>query len=163
MDKLGESAAGGSSTPDRQLSTSSSFDFSTLTSAAASAASAAMSAAGGDAPGVVTITVKAGDSLSSLALALYGDASLAWALGGFSQRPLDKPESLRVGDKISIPCTWTNVKPGETLSAVAQRTLGDDRKYGRIKAANQAIQNVNQIQAGQRLAIPISPLVPSTT
>lgn len=114
-----------------------------------------------DEEGTFALTVKDGDTLSALALALYGDAQFGWVLGGRTRRPLKAASDLRAGDKIDIQCVWTTIRKGETLPAVAKRTLGDQNKWGRIRFANAAaIPDPNKVQAGQRVAVPTPPPPP---
>lgn len=111
-----------------------------------------------DEAGTVMIVAEANDTLSDLALALYGDAALWWVVGGWARRRIETPSVLMVGDRLDVPCTWTTIRKGESLAAVAKRMLGDDKKWGRIRAANRnLIKDPNAVQAGWRVAVPTPP------
>jgi LysM repeat protein len=96
-----------------------------------------------------------------LGLSLWQRGSLFVALMVVGYRPVCAGgrapggiELLQIGDSISPDGTYT-VRPGDTLSRLAARLLGNEERWPEIFAANRdAIQNPNLIQVGQVLRIP---------
>ncbi|MCG7522877.1 LysM peptidoglycan-binding domain-containing protein [Streptomyces sp. OfavH-34-F] len=122
-----------------------------------------------------TYTVQARDSLSKIALKQLGDASrwreIATANDGktmvdgtkFSTR-----SALRPGWKLTMPRDWNpanrehQVKPGETLSSIAETELGDASKYPQIAELNEGqrqpdgrtLSDPDKIYPGWELQLP---------
>lgn len=124
---------------------------------------------------VGTYTVQARDSLSKIALKQLGDASrwreIAAANDGktmvdgtkFSTR-----SALQPGWKLTMPKDWNSVdrehqvKPGETLSSIAETELGNADKYPQIAELNEgqrqtdgrALTDPDEIYPGWELQLP---------
>lgn len=127
-----------------------------------SSSSATVSSAG------KTYTVKDGDTLSGIAHAQLGDAHRWRELARLNPHVVD-PDLIYSGTVLTLPPpappqpqhTYT-VQAGDTLSAIAQRQLGDASKYPQIFAGSRAtiqpggghIVDPDQIYAGQVVTIP---------
>ena len=61
---------------------------------------------------------------------------------------------LRPASASAAPSTTYTVRPGDTLSGIAQRFYGDPQKWTLIQRANPVLSNPNMIHAGQVLTIP---------
>ena len=120
------------------------------------------------------ITVKAGDTLSSIAVVHLG-SSMKWKhLLEANQDRLDRPEELQVGMTLRLPgsapvdasapklakvkqakSSYT-VRTGDTLYQIAQQELGDGHRWHELFEANrQTLKNPNALRVGQRLQIPL--------
>lgn len=120
------------------------------------------------------ITVKSGDTLSSLASVHLGN-SMKWKhLLQANQDRLDRPEELQVGMTLRLPgsapvnasapklakakqanSSYT-VRTGDTLYEIAQQELGDGHRWHELFEANrQTLKNPNALRVGQRLQIPL--------
>ncbi len=74
------------------------------------------------------------------------------ATAGAGSQP--QPQAQAAGAQAPSRQTYT-VKPGDTLSKIAQHYYGDPSQYTRIFEANQdQLDDPNRIQVGQRLVIP---------
>lgn len=116
-------------------------------------------------------TVRAGDSLFSIAQRAYGNGA-KWPIIYAANRQTigANPNVLRIGVVLAIPTlspTAGNiyvVEQGDTLSSIAQRAYGDGNQWPVIYNANKQVigNNPNVIQAGQVLHIPpaLSPALP---
>lgn len=124
-----------------------------------------------------TIEVQSGDTLSELASKHLGSAALWEDLLDANKDQLDSPEALRVGMKLKMPAgaspvqtgsvaqqtptptrtpskTYT-VKPGDNLTDIAQKTLGDGDKWRRVYEANRdKLKSPDRLIVGQELRIP---------
>ena len=101
-----------------------------------------------------------GDTLGELALKFFGDAKKASVLFAALDKVPDRPEVVPAGATIRVPCVWVKVQPGETLAAVAQRTLGDGKLWRRILEANRngssaRLKDPDKLAVGQVLAVPM--------
>jgi LysM repeat protein len=137
------------------------------------AAAARRKTAPGTEPPYFVYTAQEGDTLSALALKLFGDAAKWPALYDGLEKPTGGKGMLEwegkgtppllVGARIHVPCQWTTVEKGESLATVAKRTLGDAGRWRRIYEANRkALPDPDKIGVGQRLAVPIE-AVPQPT
>jgi nucleoid-associated protein YgaU len=111
----------------------------------------------------MTYRVRSGDSLSSIASRELGSASRWAELYAANREQLTDPHWLKVGLILSIPTEAQLagsgrvyvVQPGDNLSKIAQRELGDFSKWRQIYAANRgAIADPWYIFPGQRLVLP---------
>jgi len=101
-----------------------------------------------------TYTVVAGDTLSSIAVHFYGDASRASMLATVNE--IANPNVINVGQVLIIPDlshTYT-VVAGDTLFSIAQQFYGHGSLFDFIAEVN-GIANPNAISAGQVLIIPV--------
>lgn len=106
--------------------------------------------------------VQPGDTLSALALKFFGDAKKWSAFRDGEGKELDDGKALLADSKLRVPCSWTVVAKGESLPAVAARTLGDKNRWRRILEANKkAIPDPDKIAVGLRLAVPQAPDMPA--
>jgi nucleoid-associated protein YgaU len=127
------------------------------------------------ASGPATYTIKPGDTLSAIAIRLYNDER-RWVEIAQANPTVD-PIRLRVGQVLRLPgasnvaaspapsatrattaangSTYT-VRSGDTLSSIAQKTLGDRSKWRAIYNLNRAAigPNENNIDEGMVLKIP---------
>lgn len=100
-------------------------------------------------------TMQSGDTLSALALKFFGDGEKWPALLDGTPPEDFRVETLPPGTLLRVPCLWTKVEKGESLAAVAKRTLGDAGRWRRIYEANRkALPDPNKLAVGQRLAVP---------
>lgn len=101
---------------------------------------------------VRTHTVVAGDTLSALALRLYGDADLYRLIATASD--VADPNVINPGQRLIMPdFTRYTVVAGDTLSALASRFYGDAELDWLIARAS-GVADPNVINPGQRLIIP---------
>lgn len=123
-------------------------------------------------------TVKAGDTLSSIAIAVYGKAS-HWTLIAQANPTLD-PKRLAVGQTLKLPellvrsadagpaatahapepgSTIHVVREGETLWTIAQQHYQDGKLWRPIFKANQQLLggSPDHVRVGMNLAIPPKP------
>ncbi len=123
-----------------------------------------------------TIKVESGDTLSGLASKYLGSAGRWRELLDANKDVLDAPEDLRAGMKLRLPGvggqadagatssgqavrssatkTYT-VRPGDTLTKIAERTLGDGDQWRRIYDANRdKLDSPDRLIVGQKLTIP---------
>ena len=99
---------------------------------------------------------RAGDTLSEIAKAFFGDASLWKILTSKAKRP----EDLQVGEEVRVPCVWVTLRRGDTLTSLAAEHLGSPTAWGRIWRANEQVAKPDQLQAGWTIAVPKPPLAP---
>lgn len=120
-----------------------------------------------------TIEVKSGDTLSELAAKHLGSAGKWQELLDANKDKLDDPTGLQVGMKLRLPGvsrgtqasvastgssssskskTYT-VRPGDNLTQIAERTLGDGDKWRLIFKANK-LKSPDRLEVGQELIIP---------
>ena len=124
-----------------------------------------------------TIEIQSGDTLSELASKHLGSAALWEDLLEANKDQLDGPQSLRVGMKLRLPGitsqapapaeannptasrprngkTYT-VKPGDNLTEIAEKMLGDGDKWRMVYEANRdKLQSPDRVKVGQELHIP---------
>ncbi|MBI1338375.1 MAG: LysM peptidoglycan-binding domain-containing protein [Phycisphaera sp.] len=130
-----------------------------------------------------TLVVGPGDTLSSLASQHLGSGDKWDALYQANKDVIKDPDTLVVGMKLKLPATATTqtgspvtnlntqretprntttptgktytVREGDTLYAIAQRTLGNGEKWNEILRANKdTIANPQSIRIGQVIRIP---------
>jgi nucleoid-associated protein YgaU len=124
-----------------------------------------------------TIEVKAGDTLSELAARHLGSASKWEDLLEANSQKLSDPESLRVGMKLRLPGKTTGgqaatatpsrpstptrsgktytVRPGDNLTEIAEKTLGDGSRWRDVFQANRdKLKSADRLIVGQELRIP---------
>jgi nucleoid-associated protein YgaU len=101
----------------------------------------------------------------NLSMKFYGNSSQWRRI--LKANELENPDQIFVGQVLAIPGdsnesavaisdkppTTYVVKPGDTLSVIAKKFYGDDKKMHYITEAN-SIQNANQISVGMNLTIP---------
>ena len=97
--------------------------------------------------------VKPGDTLSEISKVFFGNASYWKVLGAKAVRP----EDLRVGEELRVPCVWVTLKPGDTLSSLAAQHLGSAEAWRRIWCANDQVAKPDQLQVGWVIAVPKLP------
>lgn len=121
------------------------------------------------------IEVEPGDSLSLLAHQHLGSSDRWRELFDANRDKLKKPNAIQIGMKLRLPSankqntsavsprltanrskTGTYVvKSSDSLSSIAQKTLGDPNRWEEIFEANRKrLNDPNDIQVGQRLTIP---------
>lgn len=102
-------------------------------------------------------TVQSGDTLSGIAQMLLGDANRYMEIANLNN--IENPNLIYAGQSLKLPDSNTStertytVVSGDTLSAIAQRELGDANRYMEIANLNN-IENPNLIYAGQVLRLP---------
>jgi len=122
-----------------------------------------------------TYTVEPGDTTWSIARQFYGDGKYLHAVA--EANPMTDPTTIQPGDELRLPPKSDvvasddqqagasqasgsqggyEVKPGETLSDIARRRLGDPRAWRRIYEANKERigPDPDRVQAGTKLVIP---------
>lgn len=127
------------------------------------------------------VTVKRGDSLSSIALEQLGNANRYLEIYNLNRDQLSNPNALRINMQLRLPLPQTSapqpspapapvipipsspparsfehlVQSGETLSGLAQRYLGDSQRYLEIYNLNRdQLSSPTRIRAGMALKIP---------
>lgn len=124
------------------------------------------------------ITVQAGDTLSDLAQAHLGSGRRWQELLDANKDQIKSPEQLRVGMKLRLPGAAPAaagasspaaapaarsgneyvVKAGDSLSTIAERTLGGARHWRRVFDANRdKLKDPDSLQLGMTLRIPANP------
>jgi nucleoid-associated protein YgaU len=122
-----------------------------------------------------SVVVKLGDTLSGLALQHMGSSRLWPKLLAANRKQLDDPEDLRVGMKLVIPATTSQVvgninstrprvdagsemytvQPNDNLSRIARKVRGDARLWDEIFQANKdTLSDPDDLRVGQKLRIP---------
>jgi eukaryotic-like serine/threonine-protein kinase len=87
------------------------------------------------APPPIVHTVRPGDTLEVLAAEYYGKRDFAVFI--MLANDILHPRALKKGDKLTIPTAWKyRVVPGDTLSEIAERYLGDSRRAEFLAAFN---------------------------
>lgn len=140
-----------------------------------------------------TYTVQSGDSLSAIAQRLFGDANRWHELFELNRDQIENPDLIYPGQVLKLPGaapaapppaapppapkplapapvpnppasgpTYT-VQPGDTLSGIAQRALGDAARWPELYAANRAAigPNPNLIAVGTVLQLPTGSRAPA--
>lgn len=131
-------------------------------------------AVGNTAPATRTIKVEAGDTLAALAAKHLGSASAWPEFVKANSSQIRRPEELKIGMVLKVPAapaakpstpalavstgttrTYT-VQAGDTLSTIAQKTLGDRNRWREIFEANRRllVDHPNNLRIGQVLTIP---------
>lgn len=120
-----------------------------------------------------TYTVVPGDTLSGIAAKVLGNANRWTEIYSLNRDKISDPNLIYPGQVLTLPsgastpaaanpgppptagsATYT-VAPGDTLSGIAARTLGDASRWYEIFRLNQSIiSNPNQIYPGQVLRLP---------
>jgi nucleoid-associated protein YgaU len=113
---------------------------------------------------VETVKVRPGDTLSAIAQRELGDASLYPKLA--AKNHISNPGDVEAGETIVIPASTiqraqqaaeaVTVQPGDTLSSIAQRELGDASLYPKLAVKNH-ISNPDDIEEGETIVIPAAP------
>lgn len=104
--------------------------------------------------------VRSGDWLSKIAEKFYGSAMRYSKLVAANRDVIKNPDEIYPGQELRIPPAdrekkYYTVRPGDSLSKIAQRYFGDAMRYKDVFAANRDIvADPNKIYPGQRLAIP---------
>ncbi len=110
-------------------------------------------------------TVKPGDTLSTIAQNKLGSVRHMNALRKANPR-IRNIDHIRVGQRLRIPpvtpgknttphtSAYYTVKSGDTLSAIALKTLRSAKRTSLLLAANPKIKNKNLIRIGMKLRIP---------
>ncbi len=127
--------------------------------------------------GAKTIEVKSGDTLSELASKHLGSAALWQDLLAANKDKLADEHSLQVGMKLRLPGTTGQaqasavvdapsttrsssgntytVKPGDNLTEIAEKMLGDGDKWRMVYDANRdSLKSPDRLIVGQKLRIP---------
>lgn len=121
------------------------------------------------------IEVEPGDSLSLLAHQHLGSSDRWRELFDANRDKLKRPNAIQVGMKLRLPSAGKQdasaqsprppitesktgtyvVKPSDSLSSIAQKTLGDPNRWEEVFEANRKrLHDPDDIQVGQRLTIP---------
>ncbi len=106
-----------------------------------------------------TYTVQSGDTLTTIARKTLGNGN-AWQLLA-EQNDITNPSAIRVGQVLRLPATdyppkTYRVQRGDTLSAIARRTLGNSNRWGEIAKQN-GINNARDLRVGMVLKLPSDP------
>ena len=116
------------------------------------------------------VTVQPGDTLSGIALRLYGDESAAARIAAANR--LVNPDRILAGTELQLPAAGgaaaassatarrVTVAPGETLSAIALRVYGSEEYTAALATAN-GIADPDRIRVGQELSLPAAPPSPA--
>ena len=120
------------------------------------------------------VTVEAGDSLSRLAARHLGDAQRFHEIFDANRDRLDGPDDVQVGMTLRLPAaaaappdaagpradavagvaTYT-VRPGDSLSRIAGRVLGDPDRWDELFEANRdLLGSPDRVVVGQELRVP---------
>jgi nucleoid-associated protein YgaU len=119
-----------------------------------------------------TVKVEPGDSLSSISARVYGSEAHWKHIFQANQGTLSSPDALKVGMTLAIPPKPVRVtapstpqpstpnglytvRPGDSLSSIAQKQLGASSKWRLIYEANiDRLDGPEDIKIGQKLKIP---------
>lgn len=111
-------------------------------------------------PPAIHHTVVAGDSLSKIALANYGNMQLFDIIFEANKPMLDHPDKIYPGQVLRIPRVASHthtVKPGETLGVIAKFYYGKAGRYTDIYEANRdVLDSPDVVEVGMHLAIPLA-------
>jgi eukaryotic-like serine/threonine-protein kinase len=100
----------------------------------------------------LTHTVRKGDTFELLAAEYYG--SRDFGVFVLLANGLAHPRPLRPGERLAIPTAWKyRIVEGDTLTALAQRLLGDQRRAAFL-AENNNITLQTRLSIGDELTIP---------
>ena len=129
-------------------------------------------AAPAPAPAYAEVTVAAGDSLSRLAARYLGGADRYLELYELNRDRLADPDDVRIGMTLRVPAgaapaaaapapravagvaTYT-VRPGDSLSKIAARVLGDAGRWEELFEANrEELGSPDRVVVGQELRVP---------
>ncbi len=118
----------------------------------------------------VIYTVKKGDTLSKIALQIYGDRSLWRKIYEDNKTVIKNPNRIRVGQQLKIYTGTENteeeetsvvtansyvIKPGDTLWKIAKKLYGKGNYWKRIFNENKAIiKNPERIRVGVTINLP---------
>ena len=122
-------------------------------------------------PSVVVHEVQPGDDLWTLAERYYGRGPDWRRIAAANpDRLTGGPDRLEVGWRLQIPgvragsgddgapAATVTVRPGDTLSSVAERELGDDNRWPELFEANRAVlDDPDVLDSGQQLELPPDP------
>ncbi len=114
------------------------------------------------APAEQTYVVKAGDSLSKIAQAVYGDLNRWREIYEANKDKIPNPDVIEVGQELVLPAGASKpdariyeVKAGDSLSKIAQEMYGQASRWEEIFQANKdQIKDPAMIHPGQKLRIP---------
>lgn len=107
--------------------------------------------------------VKAGDSLSKIAQAVYGDLNRWKDIYEANKDKIPNPDVIEVGQKLVLPADGSpqaesrmyEVKSGDSLSKIAKEMYGQASRWEEIFEANKdQIKDPSMIHPGQKLRIP---------
>jgi len=107
-----------------------------------------------------TYVVKAGDSLSKIAQAIYGDLNRWRDIYEANKDKIANPDAIEVGQELIIPegtatPRFYEVKSGDSFSKIAQEVYGQASRWQEIFEANKdQIKDPGMIHPGQKLRIP---------
>jgi nucleoid-associated protein YgaU len=110
---------------------------------------------------LTVITVQPGDSLWKIAAQNLGQGLRWHALLAINPGILD-PNHIVAGTQLYLPAaprrmaTTFTVRPGDTLSQIAQSQLGRASYAACIAQANPTLRDINRIFPGQSLLLPAS-------
>lgn len=111
-------------------------------------------------PPAIYHTVAAGDSLSKIALANYGNMQLFDHIFAANKPMLEHPDLIYPGQVLRVPRLSSHVhtvKSGETLGTIAKFYYGNPKRYTDIFAANtKVLPNADTVSVGQQLVIPLA-------
>jgi nucleoid-associated protein YgaU len=104
-------------------------------------------------------------TLEAVATDLYRDPSRVELLTAANPLVSSPSQTLVVGTTLRAPRSIeVEVQPGETLGVIAQKHLGDARRYAVILEANTGVlPSADDLQVGMRLKVPLLPLATGRT
>ncbi len=103
-----------------------------------------------------TYTVKAGDTLRSIAKKYYGKASLWKRIYDANSDKIPDSRNLKPGTKLVIPALSYTVKKGDTIQSIAKKYYGGQSKWQQIYNANKdVLSSPQQLKPGDKLVLPV--------
>ncbi len=103
-----------------------------------------------------TYTVKAGDTLRTIAKKYYGKASKWKKVYNANKDKLPSSKKLTAGTKLTVPAINYTVKPGDTLRSIAKKYFGSGDKWQQVYGINQDVVPASKkLKAGTKLVLPV--------
>lgn len=103
-----------------------------------------------------TYTVKAGDTLKSIAKKHYGKATLWKRIYDANKDKIQDSGNLKAGTKLVIPALSYTVKKGDTIQSIAKKYYGAQSKWKQIYNTNRdVLKSPEQLQQGMKLVLPV--------
>lgn len=101
-------------------------------------------------------TVKAGDTLRSIAKKFYGRSSKWEKIYDANNKLIPESKKLKKGMELIIPALNYSVKEGDSIKSIAKKYFGANSKWKRIYEVNKDVIPVSkQLTVGMKLVLPV--------